>query len=308
MALCVMTFASGCSITHTHVIGGSSKLEEITLEEFDGGGANKIVMIDITGMIANGGRNNVVARVRDRLARAGKDAAVVGVILRLNTPGGTVTASDILFDEIINFRKLYEKPVVALQMDVCASGGYYISAACNAIVAHRTTITGSIGVIMNLTDTQQLMSNVGLRSRVFKSGASKDAGSPHRDMTEEEAARFQSMIDRMYARFREVVLIGRPKLTPATLDPVADGRVLMADEALAAGLIDATGGAPDALGIIWKLAGVKAANIVTYGTESMRQGANFYSTTDLADESITTMVQDAVGIEPAGTLFYVWAP
>ncbi len=262
--------APACS-PHIHLdVLGQEKLEEIVL--LPGPAKDKVLMIDVEGMISStvddgllSREKNAVSRVFERLERAGRDPLVKAVILRLDTPGGEVTASDVIYHEILRFRERTGKPVVGLMMAVAASGGYYIASACDVIMAHPSTLTGSIGVISVFPSLESLMGKVGVKVNIIKSGAAKDSGSPFRDMTEEERALFQGIIDEYYETFLGVVARGRKDRIPADeLRKLADGRVYTAQQALKLGLIDAVGYFDDAFRKARELSSLTSARLVSY--------------------------------------------
>ena len=169
-------------------------------------------------------------------------------MLRINSPGGGVTASDIMYRDLVHFREETHKPVVACMMDVAASGGYYLAMGCDRIYAHPSTVTGSIGVIMSLYNATGLMKIVGVTSDPIKSGPNKDIGNPGRPMTPEERAILQGMVTGFYDQFVDVVArAARTSLTPEKVRELADGRVYSGAEAKKLGLIDEVGYLDDAL-------------------------------------------------------------
>ena len=182
---------------------GEDKLQEVVLLASEA--REKVVMIDVEGTISSAletgflaREKSVVARVFERLERATADPWVKAVIIRLDTPGGEVTASDIVYHEVLRFKERTGIPVVGLMMSVAASGGYYIASACDTIVAHPSTLTGSIGVISIFPSVEALMAKVGVEVNVIKSGPVKDSGSPFRALTEEDKGIFQGIIDEYY--------------------------------------------------------------------------------------------------------------
>ncbi|UCE59502.1 MAG: signal peptide peptidase SppA [Phycisphaerales bacterium] len=205
---------------------------------------DKIAMIDVTGVILNmpemqllGEGEHPVSMLLEQLDKARRDRAVKAVILRINSPGGAVVASKLMHDEIKHFKES-GKPVVAVMMDVAASGGYYIACACDEIVAQSSTITGSIGVVMQMFDLSGTMDLIGVRSDAILSGVHKDSGSLFREMRPEERELFQAIVNEMYERFVEVVMEGRPELDEAEVRSLADGRVYTGTQALEVGLVD----------------------------------------------------------------------
>lgn len=249
--------ATGCvpgSFVITPISGGRS-LQEFELRRESFWAHDKIALLDVDGVISNARSSsllgqegeNPVSLFKEKLDRAAKDDDVRAVVLRINSPGGGVTASDLMHAELRRFREKTGKPVVAVMMDVAASGGYYLACAADRILAQPTTVTGSIGVIMILPNFTGTMAKLGIGTNVIKSGPMKDAGSPLRLMQPEEREIFQRIIDQMYARFLEVVRAGRPGLSEARIRELADGRVYLGPEALELGLIDGLGSIEDAV-------------------------------------------------------------
>src|SRR5581483_11145343 len=188
----------------------------------------------------------MLVRVREELKKAEKDERVRAIVLRINSPGGTVTASDIVYRELMDFKRRTRRPVIAVMMDLAASGGYYVALAADTIVAHPTTVTGSIGTIMISVNAEGLMQKLGLAANAVKSAERKDMGSPFRQMLPEERAIFQSVIDDLYRQFVAKV-VERRKLPEATARSLGDGRVYTAEQALAHKLVDRIGYMPDAI-------------------------------------------------------------
>lgn len=205
-----------------------------------------------------------VARLREELDRAKRDPAIGALLLRINSPGGTVTASDILYHEILRFKRERGIPVVAQLMGVAASGGYYVAMAADRVVAQPTSVTGSIGVIFGGVNVAGLMEKIGVEDQTLVSGSFKDAGSMLREMTPEERAQLQSVLDDMYARFVEVVQAGRPELEPEAIVKLADGRIYSARQALGHGLVDELGDLHAAVDATEQTAGMTNSRVVTY--------------------------------------------
>jgi protease IV len=307
----VLALAACSPQIHLDLLGSDTLKEAVLLP---GPASEKVLMIDIDGTISAALETNflsreksVVARVFDRLERAAQDPAVKAVILRLDTPGGEVTASDIVYHEILRFKERTGKRVVGLMMSVAASGGYYIAMACDAIIAHPSTLTGSIGVISIFPNVESLLGKVGVKVNVIKSGPAKDSGSPFRDMTEDEKKIFQGIIDEYYGDFLAVVGRGRKgKVAEGDLRTIADGRVYTAPQALKLGLIDAVGYFEDAFGKARALAGLKAARVVTY-TYFPKTTTNIYAT-QLGDFSLEAKaLESMIGALKTG-FYYLWLP
>jgi len=268
--LLVLTILAGCS-PHFHLdFLGEESLAEVVL--VPGPAEAKVLMIDIDGVISTeintslfSREKNAVSRVYERLERAARDPRIKAVILRLDTPGGEITASDMIYHEILKFKERTKKPVVGLMMGIAASGGYYVASACDHIIAHPTTLTGSIGVISIFPSFGDLMAKIGVKVNVIKSAEAKDSGSPFRDMTAEEKKLFQAIIDEYYQDFLNVVAANRKeRITPDELRTIADGRVYTAPQALRLKLIDGIGYFDDAFQKAMSLAGLKSARLVGY--------------------------------------------
>jgi protease-4 len=259
---------AGCSVVSIDLTPRVRPLEESVV---DGRGRDKILLVDLAGVLAEEpiftleGRPPVplLARIREELEKAEKDDRVRAVVLRINSPGGTVTASDILYHEIVRFKERRKVPVVASILDVGASGGYYVALAADRIVAHPTTVTGSIGVLMLTVNASGLLEKIGVDASYVKSGEFKDMGSPFRSLRPEERALFQGLIDRFYARFVELVARSR-KLDEARVRAIADGRVYTGPEALALALVDRIGYLEEAIEMARTAAGLTEASVVSY--------------------------------------------
>ncbi|MFQ5429997.1 MAG: signal peptide peptidase SppA [Phycisphaerae bacterium] len=269
-----LSLTNGCSpaggFKITPVPSDQSLEERIVIRE-RGWVSDRIALIDISGVLLNGRSfgllsegEHIVGLIVEQLDKAARDRRVKAVVLRINSPGGTVTASDILYEEIRRFREKTGKPVIAYFQDVAASGAYYLACAADEIVAQRTSVTGSIGVIMQMVDVSGAMAVLGIKADAIKSGPFKDAGSPLRTMAPEERAVFQSMVDGFYQQFVDVVDAGRPGLSREQVLTLADGRVYIASQAKEKGLVDEIGTMRDALAAAKKRAGVKAAHVVMY--------------------------------------------
>jgi protease-4 len=242
--------------------------------------ADKILDIALTGAIADVGSKNVVSSIIAQLDQARKDDHVKGLLIEMNTPGGGITASDILYHEVDRFRKDRKVPVVVLCKDLTASGGYYVSMAADHIMAHQTSLVGSIGVIAEFTNVQGLMEKVGVKVEIVKSQRAdgsesfKDIGSPFRQMKPAERAMMQRMVEKMWNRFVDVVATGREgKLTRAQIAELADGRVWTGQEALDLHLVDSIGYREDAWKKATELAHDPGARLVSWHRPSGLFGA-----------------------------------
>lgn len=255
------------------------RLDEVVLEDNDA--HNKIAVITVDGIItshsADQAGNSMVDVLKAQLDRAKDDKRVKAVILKVDSPGGEVMASDEMNKAIANFQADSKKPVVCSMGSLAASGGYYISAPCRWIVANDLTITGSIGVIMHGYNFRGLMDKVGVAPMTYKSGKFKDMLSPDRsanDIPPEEHAMVQALIDETFQKFKGVVRAGRAdaheknkaegKPLAADWEDYADGRVISGTQALTLGFVDQVGDFHDAVKSARKIAHIADANLVEY--------------------------------------------
>jgi len=277
----------------THSLGGSfsrgykssmtreagPRLDEVTLEDNDA--HNKIAVVTVDGIItshsADQAGNNMVDVIKAQFDRAKDDKRVKAVILKVDSPGGEVMASDEINKVIANFQADSKKPVICSMGSLAASGGYYISAPCRWIVANDLTITGSIGVIMHGYNWRGLMDKVGVAPMTFKSGKYKDMLSPDRNPGEippEEREMVQALIDETFQKFKGVVRTGRAaaheknkaegKALADDWEDYADGRVLSGTQALTLGFVDQVGDFDEAVEQTKKIAHITDANLIEY--------------------------------------------
>ena len=250
--------------------------------QVDGTGKAKVLLVEISGMISSEEKEgfrptpSMIASVKEQLSKATKDESVKAVVLRINTPGGTVTASDIIYHELKTFKASRKIPIIASIMDLGTSGGYYIAAAADSVMAHPSSVTGSIGVIMLTVNARGLLEKIGVEATAVTSGPRKDMGSPFRTMTTEERAIFQGLIDSFYHRFLTIVQEGRSNLHMDQIKKLADGRIYTGEQAKAEGLVDEIGYLEDAVELAKKKAGLTEAKVVTY-TRPGEYSNNVYS-------------------------------
>jgi protease-4 len=253
---------------------------------------------------------NLLATFKEELTKASKDEKVKAVVVRINSPGGTVNASDILYHELKTFKESKKIPVIASMMDVAASGGYYLAMATDAILVHPSTVTGSIGVIMLTVNAKGLLEKVGVEANAITSGPRKDMGSPFRSMTTDEKEIFQGVIDSFYQRFLTVVQAGRPQLSAEQIKKLADGRIYSGDQAKAAGLVDDIGYLDEAIDLAKKNAGLKEARVVTYRRHGEYQN-NIYSRVFGSGNSLSSLASmDLLSMVRGGSpqFMYLWMP
>lgn len=263
-----------------HGATAGPRLEEVVLQDNDA--SDKIAVIEIEGIITEfmgQGGVNLVDLVKAQLKRAKEDDKVKAVVLKVNSPGGEVLASDEIYQLLTEFQQgRGGKPVVCSMGSLAASGGYYVSAPCRGgIVANELTITGSIGVIMSSWNYRGLMDKVGVRPMVFKSGRFKDMLSSSKEpseITQEEKDMIQSLIDETFGKFKSIVAEGREKAyraydkenrkLNADWEKYADGRVLSGTEAYRLGFVDELGNFEKAVTRAKRIAAIGPANLVEY--------------------------------------------
>lgn len=231
----------------------------------------RIAIIDTTGMIYNANKpklfaigENPVSLLSEKLEAAAKDKKVKAIILRINSPGGTVTATDAMYRQVMRFKTENTKPVVALLMDVAASGGYFLACAADQIVAYPTTVTGSVGVLVQTISLKPALSRIGVETVTFTSGPNKDVGALLSTLTNEHRAILQQLVNDFYDRFVQVVRERRPTIPEEQFKRVTDGRVLSGVQASALGLVDQLGDLHTAFGLAKSLAKLQRADLVLY--------------------------------------------
>ena len=312
----VALLTAGCSVISLDLSPRVRPLEEETVE---GSGDSKILLMDLSGFLSDESTSTLLnittppvrvpllVRVREELKKATDDAKVKALVVRINTPGGTVTASDVIYRELELFKREKKIPIVAVMMDVAASGGYYVALAADTIVAHPTTVTGSIGVVMLSFNAEGLMQKIGVAANTVKSAERKDMGSPFRPMTPEERAIFQSVIDDLYRQFLFKVM-ERRKLPESTARTLGDGRVYTAEQALNHRLIDRVGYMPDAIELARQEAGLEKARVVVYHRPRQYR-ATYYAEAQPIDGG-GLLSSGALGAltGPGPKFLYLWMP
>jgi protease-4 len=235
------------------------------------GAAARLAVIDVDGVLLNQNREGVydsgenpVAAFREKLEASANDARVVAIVLRINSPGGGVTACDIMAAELGRFRSSTRKPVVACLMDVATSGAYYLALGADRIVAHPTSLTGGIGVIFNHVNLQDAMAQLNVTEDPVKAGALIDMGSVTKPLEPRSRQLLQEVAESFRQRFMDRVTQRRPGLTEAGRKAIADGRVMAAPEALRLHLVDRLGYIDDALLEAEHLAGISDAEVLLY--------------------------------------------
>ena len=216
---------------------------------------DKIAVVDIKGVITSS------RGIVEQIEKLKEDNDVKAIILRINSPGGGVGPSQEIYREVLRAKE--KKKIIASMESVAASGGYYVACASDVIVANPGTITGSIGVVMEFSNVEDLLKKIGLRSYVIKSGKHKDIGSPLRKMTSEEKAILQGVIDSVHNQFVRAVAEGRD-MEERKVRQIADGRIFSGEQAKDLGLVDRLGSLQDAIEIAAEMIGIEGKPVVIY--------------------------------------------
>ena len=217
---------------------------------------DKIAIVEIRGVITQS--SSVIEEIHHHLA----DDSVKAIILRIDSPGGGVGPSQEIHREVVRAKEKNKKIITSMGA-VAASGGYYVACASDLIVANPGTITGSIGVVMQFSNFEELLKKIGVKGIVVKSGEYKDIGSPFREMTPEEKKIMQESLDNVHQQFIRAVADGR-NLDPAKVLPIADGRIMTGEQAKQLGLVDKLGNLDDAIEEAAKLVGIEGRPHVLY--------------------------------------------
>jgi protease IV len=312
--LVLALLATGCAPSFLVTpVSSSTELREELVQRGDGHG--KVLIVEIDGMILNGRSSGLLSSgendtslLAQQLDKAADDSSIKAVVLRINSPGGTVAASDTLYQEVLRFKKRTGRPVIAYGQDLMASGAYYTACAADRIMSQPTSLVGSIGVIFESFDISGTMGIVGVKANTIKSGPMKDMGSLFKPLTEDEKAVMQEMVNNFYARFKGLVGAAR-KLEGVKLDAVSDGRVFTGEKALAVGLVDRVGTLNDALDAAREMGQAPGAEAVMYKRPHGYSGS-IYADTGVgggagAAQAINVQLPWAM---PMPGVYYLWRP
>jgi protease-4 len=265
----LLLLTAGCITVKVSLFEEPGPLKEKTVSGY---GRDKVLLLDISGVILEGPHRILgllkgvtsPARVKEELEKAAKDRRIKAVVIKINSPGGTVAASDVILHDLQAFKAERGVPVVVCLQGLATSGGYYVAQAGDTIIAYPTCITGSIGVLAMKLNLRGLMDKVGVDDDMVKSGRWKDFWSPFRPATPKEKEMMQQIIDQFYRGFVDVVATGR-NLSLKEARQAADGRIFTADQARDLKLVDQLGYLDDALELAKTKAGLpKDAKVVRY--------------------------------------------
>ncbi|MGM0417233.1 MAG: signal peptide peptidase SppA [Thermodesulfobacteriota bacterium] len=272
---------TGCMPRINLMPGGAwDPLQETTLKK---GSDEKILVITVNGLISDNpdkgllkSKHGLLHEIKSKLDKASVDPGVKAVILKIDSPGGSGHVSDIIYNEILKFKQRTGIKVVSLFMGLAASGAYYIALPSDYIVAHPTTVTGSIGAVTVNLKAHSLLNKIGVDVEVVKSGKNKDIGSPFRESADEEKEIIQEIIDSLAGRFLHLVFKHR-NITEENKPVIASARIFTAEKALDLNLVDQVGYFEDAYKVSKKLAGIKEDPSVVIYTRSVYPDDNIYN-------------------------------
>jgi protease IV len=278
---------------------------------------DKIAIIDVEGTMANerqGGLlrtgENPVSSFIEKLDKAAKDSNVKAVVLRMDSPGGTVAAADIMYHSLKEFKQKTKKPVVVCVTGMACSGGYYLACAADGIISQPSGVIGNIGTIFQTYSIAGTLDKIGVKTVAIKSGQLKDIGSPLHNLSEAEKAVLEGIIKDMFQQFVSIVREGRKSISEQKLTELTDGRVFTTKQALDEKLIDKIGYLQDAITWAKELANVEKVNVVIYH----RPGSytpNAYSPVNASAQGLESLINIKLPdwLTSGGTQFlYMWQP
>jgi protease-4 len=273
-----------------------------------------VALIDVDGLLLNtnltgpySSGDNPVDLFREKLTAAAADPRTVAVVVRINSPGGAVTATDIMWRELLAFRAKTGRPVVACLMDLGTSGAYYLATACDLIVAHPTTVTGGIGAVLNLYNLEDTMNAFNIVSQAIKAGKHIDVGSLTQELSPQARTILQDIVSEHHERFCRIVRRQRPGVDQRR--STFDGRVFSAYQALQRGLVDRVGYLEDALACAREKAGQPQAGVVMLHRQGDTARTPFASTPNVPlQASLFPLSLPGVERSKLPTFLYLWQP
>lgn len=307
-------------------VASTTTLQEEQVQQGSGWNSGKIAIIEVEGLLSDartgsllglGPSENKLSLFVQQLDKAENDSDVKAIVLRVNSPGGTVTASDTMYELVQRFKQKTHKPVVASTEEVAASGAYYVCCSADRIVAHPTSLVGSIGVIFEDFDLADGLAKIGVQSRAIHSGTLKEMGSPFKHPTVLEDQVMNEMVDEYYERFTSVVKQNRPMVKepvpppsqPMDYQGIFSGRVFSGETAVKLGLADQTGLLEDALDVARQMAHAPHASAVLY-KRPYGYGGSIYADSQTRGPQANVLqlnLPGAQSILPTG-LYYLWEP
>lgn len=319
LVLLTIIFA-GCNTGafQIEMIPADKKLKESRVQKDKGFFiTDKIAIIDVEGEMANERQNsllrtgeNPVSSFIEKLDKAANDFKVKAIVIRMDSPGGTVAAADIMYHQLKEFKNKTKKPVVVCVTGMACSGGYYLACASDGIISQPSGVIGNIGTIFQTYSIAGTLDKIGVKTVAIKSGQLKDIGSPLHNLTDSEKAVLEGIIKGMFQQFVSVVHEGRKSISEQKLTELADGRVFTAKQAMDEQLIDKIGYLQDAIDWAKEMANLKKANVVIYH----RPGSytpNAYSPVTSSAAGLESLINIKLPdwLTSSGTQFlYMWQP
>lgn len=300
------------------MISADKKLKESQVQKDKGFFiSDKIAIIDVEGTMANERQSglltsgeNPVSIFIEKLDKAANDDNVKAVVIRMDTPGGTVVAADIMYHQLKEFKRKTQKPVIVSVTGMACSGGYYLSCAADGIIAQPSSVVGNIGTIFQTFSIEGTMNKIGIKTVTIKSGTLKDIGSPLHNLTDPEKEVLQGIITEMFQQFVSIVHESRKSISEQKLTELTDGRVFTAKQALDEKLIDKIGYLPEAITWAKELAKVEKAKVVLYHRPSLYT-PNAYSSASASAAGLEPLINIELPdwLTPGRTQFlYLWQP
>lgn len=276
----------------------------------------RIAVIDIDGLLVNQNLTglysvgeNPVSAFREKLEAAAIDPRVRSVVLRINSPGGGVAATDLMAEELRRFRKASGKPTVALMLDVATGGAYYLAIHCDRVIALPTTICGAIGAIVNHANLEDAMAQLNVRVEAIKAGDKVDMGTVTSPLSEENRKLFQEMADGFRDRFAAKVTQNRRTMTLRDREAIADGRIVAASKALSLHMVDELGYPDDALAEAERLAGIAGAEVVLFQRKGYSIRSIYASVPNVPLQSdLIPFSYPGLERSKLPTFLYIWQP
>ena len=323
LCLCLLTLLvvlAGCNsgAFQIEMIPADKELKETRVQKAKGWFiSDKIAIIDVDGVMADerqGGLlragENPVSTFIEKLDKAEADPDVKAVVLRLNSPGGTVVAADIMYHSLKEFKRKTKKPVIVCVTGMACSGGYYLACGGDGIIAQPSSVVGNIGTIFQTYSVSGTLEKIGVKTVTIKSGQFKDIGSPLHDLSESERKVLEGINEQMFQLFVDVVRKGRTAISEQKLQELTDGRVFTAEKALDDKLIDRIGYLADAIKWAKESSGVKKAKVVMYHRPSAYT-PNVYSSAMYKASGLEELINFGLPdwLTSGGTQFlYLWQP
>ncbi len=319
--LFVMTLiVAGCNTGafQIEMVPADKKLKESRVQKDKGLFiSDKIAIIDVEGTMANERQSsllqtgeNPVSIFIEKLDKAAKDDDVKAVVIRMDSPGGTVVAADIMYHSLQEFKRKTQKPVIVSVTGMACSGGYYLSCASDGIVAQPSSVIGNIGTIFQTFSIEGTMNKIGIKTVAIESGTLKDIGSPLHNLSDPEKEVLQGIITEMFQQFVQVVHESRNSISEQKLQDLTDGRVFTAKQALDEKLIDKIGYLQDAIEWAKELAKIEKAKVVLYHRPSLYT-PNAYSSASAKASGLESLINIDLPdwLSSGGTKFlYLWQP